>query len=104
MVKIKALLNYLHSRGIAIPLIRYQGQGSFSATVFWIATTIVMIGFLANLVVFVDNTYITCKEVKYFPMAELLAWFGTCCVPYLMRNNTSTKDPGAPKSEEPKLD
>lgn len=87
MGKIKQLLTFLHEKGLAIPLIRYQGEGSFSATVFWISTTLVLVGFLVNFYVFLDYTYIKqIEKINYFPMTELLAWFGTTCVPYLMRN------------------
>ncbi len=87
MDKLKQLVQFLHTRGIALPLIRYKGEGSFSATVFWISTTLVLVGFLVNFYVFLDYTYIKkIEKINYFPMTELLAWFGTTCVPYLMRN------------------
>ncbi len=88
---IKQTIENLGKKGIPIPLIRYKGKGSLSATVFVLSTLAVVLGFGFNLATYVYSNFAGCGEPKYFPMTELLAWFGTTSIPYLVRS-TGKKD------------
>lgn len=83
---IKQFFANLNKRGISIPLIRYKGQGSLSATVFFLATFLVVLGFTINMGLYICSGFGSCEAPTYFPMTELLSWFGVVSVPYMVRS------------------
>lgn len=83
---IKQFFNNLNRKGIVIPLIRYKGQGSLSATVFFLATFLVVLGFSINMGLYICAGLASCEAPTYFPMTELLSWFGVVSVPYMVRS------------------
>lgn len=93
---IRSFIVKLNTEGIPLPLVRYEGRGNLSATVFALATVIVVLGLGFNLSAYVCNTFCGCSKLAYFPMGDALTWFGTCSVPYIFRkagtSDSSSKD------------
>lgn len=86
MEKLKLVLNYLNSSGLPLPLVRYEGKPNMSATVFALATSLVILGFLINFGIFAWATYTRDASYKPFDMTNCLTFFGTTAVPFIFRS------------------
>lgn len=95
---IKTIFQDLNKKGFPIPLIRYKGEGSLSATTFWIATTAVLVGFGINIAAYICATFYSCGTPHYFSMTELLTWFGVTSVPYIARRGSEDSSGSTTKS------
>ena len=92
MEKLKQILTFLNTQGLPLPLVRYEGKPNMSATVFALATAIVIFGFLVNFGVFAWATYTRDASFKPYDMTNCLAFFGTCAVPYIFRSKGNKDD------------
>lgn len=46
MINIRSFIDQMNSKGIPVPMVRYNGKASMSMTLVWISTTIVIFGLL----------------------------------------------------------
>ena len=95
--KLQQIVQFISNKGIPIPLIRDNklGRGSISYTLLIVAGLTVVASIGTNLAAYVCSTYFGCGEPKYFPMTDVLMWFGTCAGLYWGRTPSPGKEDNA---------